>query len=172
MAEQEQPQEGAEPQQTAEEPTPQADTQGEQQKPEEPQRAEVPPEVKAALHKANKEAEALRRRLKEFEDRDLSELDKARRDAEDATRQLAEYERTTLRQRVALEKGVPLALVDRLQGSNEEEVAADADSLLALMNRQPAAPRPDPTQGTQPPSPADAADAEYYSFFPDEAPNR
>lgn len=37
---------------------------------------DLPPEVKAALRKANKEAETLRRRLKEIEDRDKTETER------------------------------------------------------------------------------------------------
>lgn len=38
-----------------------------------------------------------------------------------------------LRLRVALAKGIPLEHISRLQGSTEEELAADADALLGLI---------------------------------------
>jgi len=112
--------------------------------------------------KANAEAA---KRLQEIEDRDLSELQKAQRAAEQATSRLAEIEQTTIRQRVALEKGVPAALVGRLMGATEDELAADADALLALI-KAPTSPRPDPGQGARPTSPTAEADAEYERFFP------
>ncbi len=105
------------------------------------------------------------KKLKEIEDRDLSELDKAKRDAEQATTRLTEYERTNLRQRVALEKGLPASLVNRLQGATEDEVSADADALMALI-KSPATPRPDPSQGARPTSAEEEAAAEYERFYP------
>jgi membrane protein involved in colicin uptake len=44
-------------------------------------------------------------------------------------------ETALLRQRIATEKGLPAALVDRLQGETPEELAADADVLLAALPR-------------------------------------
>ncbi len=41
---------------------------------------------------------------------------------------------------VAAEKGLPPALIARLQGNTLEEMATDADSLLALVQRPPAGP--------------------------------
>lgn len=112
-----------------------------------------------------KTGEEARLRLKEIEDRDLSELEKARRDAEQATSRLAEYEKTTVRQRVALEKGLPASLVGRLQGATEDEISADADALLALI-KTPTSPRPDPSQGARTASAEDMAAAEYEKFYP------
>lgn len=48
-------------------------------------------------------------------------------------------ELAALRQRVANEKGVPAALAERLIGDTEEEIAADAEKLVAAMPR-PGAP--------------------------------
>lgn len=104
-------------------------------------------------------------KLKEIEDRDLSELQKAQRDRDIHATKLAEYERTTIRQRIALEKGVPASLVNRLQGATEDEVSADADALLALL-KSPTAPRPDPSQGAQPTSAEALATAEYERYYP------
>lgn len=112
--------------------------------------------------KANADAA---KRLKEIEDRDLSDLEKARRDAEQANGRLAEYEKTTLRQRIALEKGLPASLVGRLQGATEDEVSTDADALLALI-KAPTSPRPDPSQGARTASAEDEAAAEYARFYP------
>ena len=97
---------------------------------------------------AEKEAKALKARLDEIEAANLSELEKAQKAASDAAARLAEYERTTLRQKVALVKGVPADLVDRLRGDTEDEIAADADALLALV-KAPTTPLPDPSQGAR-----------------------
>lgn len=95
---------------------------------------------------AEREAKALKARLDELEAANLSELEKAQKQAADAAARLTEYERTNLRQRVALAKGLPSSLVDRLRGDTEDEIAADADELLAMVNA-PRSPKPDPSQG-------------------------
>jgi chromosome segregation ATPase len=115
-----------------------------------------PERAAAKIKKANQEAASLRARLKELEplarkaqeleEAGRSELEKAQKAANEATARLAEYEKTTIRQRVALTKGVPADLVDRLRGDTEDEIAADADALLALVSA-PKSPRPDPSQG-------------------------
>ena len=51
------------------------------------------------------------------------------------------------------EKGVPAELVGRLRGETEDDISADADALMALVNA-PKAPRPDPTQGGRGAAPA------------------
>lgn len=99
---------------------------------------------------AEREAKALKARLDELEAANLSELEKAQRAATEASARLAEYEKTMIRQRVALAKGVPADLVDRLRGDTEDEINADADSLLALVKSQTqTTPKPDPSQGAR-----------------------
>ncbi|MGN6245120.1 MAG: capsid assembly scaffolding protein Gp46 family protein [Motilibacteraceae bacterium] len=97
---------------------------------------------------AEREAKALKARLDEIEAANLSELEKAQKAAADAAARLAEYEKTTLRQRVALAKGVPADLVDRLRGDTEDEISADADALMALV-KAPTTPLADPSQGAR-----------------------
>lgn len=109
---------------------------------------------------AEREAKALKARLDELEAANLSELEKAQRAANEATARLAEYEKTTIRQRVALTKGVPADLVDRLRGDTEDEIAADADALMALVSA-PKTPRPDPSQG--PRSTASGSTADQFA---------
>lgn len=100
----------------------------------------IPPEVERALRKANKEAETLRLKLKEFEDRDKTEAEKLVARAEAAESELSKTKAEALRARVALAKGLPPALADRLRGDDEDQLLADADELLALTNtrRKPA----------------------------------
>lgn len=106
-------------------------------------------------------------RLKEIEDRDLSDLQKAQRDREELAARLASIEQEAVRNRVALNKGLPAEIAATLNGSNEEELAAHADRLLAWRSNQtPPAPRPDPGQGARPTSPEQDAEAEYKKFFP------
>ena len=98
--------------------------------PNEPAKNDVPPEVKAALRKANKEAETLRLRLQEFEDRDKTEAQKLADRAEAAEKRAVELETKAMRLEVASEKGLTPAQAKRLVGTTREELEADADELL------------------------------------------
>lgn len=91
----------------------------------------VPDEVKKALKKANKEAETLRLKLKEYEDRDKTDLQKLQeeRDALRAERDSLTLEQ--LRREVAEEKGLTIAQARRLVGTTREELEADADEVIA-----------------------------------------
>lgn len=102
--------------------------------------------LRAALKNANKEAEKHRLRLKEVDDAKLSEIEKAQRDAAEAAQELATLRRDSLRQKVALDAGLPAKWVGRLQGDSEEDLAADAASILADLNK-PRKPAPDASQG-------------------------
>lgn len=86
--------------------------------------------LKAALKKANKEAEQHRLKLKELEDRDKSDAEKL----SEANRTLEERARRAeidaCRMRVGLRKGLTEAQVKRLIGESEEELEADAADLL------------------------------------------
>lgn len=92
---------------------------------------DIPPEVKRALNKANKEAEALRLKLKEFEDRDKTELERLTERAEAAERAAAATEVKALRLEVAAEQGLTPAQAKRLVGETREDLEADAKELLA-----------------------------------------
>lgn len=96
-----------------------------------PAKAEIPAEVKAALKKANKEAETLRLKLKEYEDRDKTDAQKLQeeRDALKTERDSLYLEQ--LRREVADEKGLTPAQARRLVGTTRDELEADADEVLA-----------------------------------------
>lgn len=87
--------------------------------------------LKAALRKANKEAEQTRLKLKEFEDRDKTESEKLA----DTNRTLEERARKAeidlCRYRVAMRKGLTETQARRLVGESEEEFESDADELVA-----------------------------------------
>lgn len=111
---------------------------------------EKPNDVKAmeaALKKANREAEAARRKLKEIEDAGKSETDKLREEAATAKREAETARKDALKLRVGLDKDLPKSLVPRLQGETEEELAADADALLAEL--KPKAPSGDADGGSR-----------------------
>lgn len=98
---------------------------------------------------AERSAAELKAKLDEIEQANLSDLEKAQQAAKAATDRLAEIEATSLRQKVAIEKGVPAKWVDRLRGTTEEELAADADLILADVQQSPTTPKPDLSQGSQ-----------------------
>jgi len=105
-------------------------------------------------------------KLKEIEDRDLSELEKAQRAAKEYGDELAALKARALRNEVALAKGIPAELAGRLQGETEEELAADADKLLALVGTPKRTLQPDKGQGARETSAEADADAEYRKYFP------
>lgn len=61
------------------------------------------------------------------------QLSTAQTNLADMTSRATKAEGTLLRHKVAGEKGIPLALADRLVGSNEEELAQDAETLAGLI---------------------------------------
>lgn len=93
----------------------------------------IPPEVQRALKKANKEAETLRLKLKEFEDKEKTEAEKVAERLTAAEERAAKAERDLLRHRVAVAKGLPSELADRLQGDDEEAMSEDAERLLVVV---------------------------------------
>ena len=114
---------------------------------------------------AEKAAAELKAKLDEIEQANLSDLEKAQQAAKAAQDRLAEMEATSLRQKVAIEKGVPAKWVDRLRGDTEDELAADADQILADIQQSPTTPKPDLSQGSQgTPQPATAADKFAAAF--------
>jgi len=90
--------------------------------------------------KTAKRAAELEAQLKQYEDQGKSELEKAQSGLKDVTAERDALKVDTLRLRTALAKSLPLELADRLRGDSAEEMAADADRLLALV--APSQPRP------------------------------
>ncbi len=115
---------------------------GDEKKPDEMSAA-----IAAATKKANKEAETLRLKLKAFEDRDKTETQRLteERDALKAERDAVRVD--ALRARVALAKGLPADLADRLRGADEDSMVEDADRLLVLL--KPGKPSGDIDQGVR-----------------------
>lgn len=103
---------------------------------------DIPPEVARALHKANKEAEQYRLKLKEFEDREKTEAQKLAERATEAEKVAADAKAELMKYQVAAQKNIPASLAARLQGSTPEELAADADRMLAdlALHQQATAP--------------------------------
>lgn len=102
---------------------------------------------RSAKKAAERQLSELTKRLQEFEDRDKTESQKLTERAEMAERELNKTRAEALRARVGLAKGLPADLVERLRGETEDELSADADSLLALVT--PGRPRGDVDQGVR-----------------------
>lgn len=109
----------------------------------------VPPEIRAALKKANKEAETLRLKLQQFEDAQ-AEAQKLAERAEQAERERDALRVESIRARVAISKGLPADLLEFLTASDEDELNAQADRLLArLTPAGPGRPAGDVDQGVR-----------------------
>ena len=104
---------------------------------------------RAAARKANARARELEAELRAREDAEVPLEDKARQ-AEEAA---AAAELRALRIEVAAKAGLDLQLASRLQGSNEEELLADAEALKGLTVSAPAQPAVPPEGGLRQPAP-------------------
>lgn len=90
------------------------------------------------------------KRLAALEESQKTEAQKIADRAAEAESRAAKAEQELARFRVANAKKVPPEWVDRLRGDTEEELAADADKILAAIKAmQPTGPKPDQSQGAR-----------------------
>lgn len=68
---------------------------------------------------------------------DLADRDKT---ISDLQAQVQGYETASVKTRCALAAGLPYSMAERLQGSTEQEITADAQALAKMMAPKPAAP--------------------------------
>lgn len=54
--------------------------------------------------------------------------------------QVKGYEISALKQRIALEKGIPIQMADRLAGDNEKDIRKDAEAFAKFVNKPTTAP--------------------------------
>ena len=97
-------------------------------------------EAKAAAEKA--------RQFDEITESQKSELQKAQERAEAAERQLQDAQVEALRAKIASAKGIPAYIADRLKGSTQEEMEADADAMLEELNKRFVAKQGTPREAT------------------------
>jgi hypothetical protein len=76
------------------------------------------------------------RNVEQERDSALAELEEAKGGSKETSTRLTDLEKENARLKVALDKGLPKDLVARLVGNTEEELATDADALLALLGPQ------------------------------------
>ena len=115
------------------------------------------PAVKA-LSKANAEARDLRLKLKEFEDRDKSDLQKITDERDEERTRAARAEAEVAKLKAAIEHGLTRDDLD-LRGAGDPEQITDrakrlAERLKATAPSETDQPRPDPTQGVPAGDPA------------------
>lgn len=88
-------------------------------------------------------------KLAALEESQKTEAQKIAERAEQAEKRAAESERDLARYKVAVLKKLPAELAERLRGDTAEELAADADALLALLKVTTTDLKPDPSQGNR-----------------------
>lgn len=105
-----------------------------------PEGAENPDAVKAAIQRerdaakaARHDAENLRNKLKEYEDRDKSESEKLAERIAETERVAAEATARNLRYEVAAARGLDLKAASFLVGNTREEIEAKADELTQML---------------------------------------
>lgn len=99
---------------------------------------------------AEKELKALKLDAETRANAELSELERFKKENAELQKQQADASLEAIRLRVALEKGIPANLAARLQGTDYDSIAADADSLAELVSSKPnPQPRPDLSQGVK-----------------------
>lgn len=113
-------------------------------------------EARKALEKRVKELEPLTRLLSvlspEGDSTQPSDIDRLAERLSKHETELSAERAARWRAEVAHEKGLTPAQAARLSGATRDELASDADALLALFPAQPTAPRtpsPDPSQGSR-----------------------
>jgi hypothetical protein len=89
------------------------------------------------------EAQQAKEKVSEFEEANQSEMEKLTNRNTSLADESKKLSVENARLRVAIEKQVPGDLVDRLRGDTQEEMAADADKLLGLLNQSGEEPTPD-----------------------------
>ncbi len=109
----------------------------------------------AAERKARREAEQrateAERRLTAIEDKDKTEVQRLTDEVARLTKDLTTATSSSTRMKVALEKGLTPTQAKRLVGDTEDELAADADELLADFGATK--PPAGETGGSKPPAP-------------------
>jgi len=109
---------------------------------QEPAKKKIAPVPYETFQKVNEKKKALQARLdaieaeqKKAKDEALAEQNKWQELAESREKELNEAKLTNTRLKVAAETKLPPALIGRLQGETEEEIKADAASLMEILKQ-------------------------------------
>ena len=90
-------------------------------------------EINDELKKTQDRLAQIEKERKAAEEKDLKEKEDWKTLAEKREAELAVERAKLLRLKVAGEKGIPMAMAERLRGVTEEEMIADAEALLPLL---------------------------------------
>lgn len=104
---------------------------------------------RARADKAEKALKALQADAETRANAELTELERFKKENEELRTGKSTSELEALRFKVALEKGIPASLAARLQGADYDALAADADSLSALVTPGKGSVRADLSQGVK-----------------------
>ena len=104
----------------------------------------------------NEKYKALETQLKDIQDKQKADEEKRLKEQgdykklyEDLQAQLSTEKVTNMKLKLASSKGLPVDLVNRIQGATEEEIGNDIESLLAFMKKEtPQGVTPPPRGGT------------------------
>lgn len=90
-------------------------------------------EINGELKEIKGQYEKMLAAQKQREEEDLKKREEWKTIAETREKELTASQVENMRLRVAMEKGLPSDLVDRLQGNTLEDISADAEKLLPLI---------------------------------------
>lgn len=101
------------------------------------------------LKQAQQELEELKKGQMSEQEKLAAELEKAKKEAAEAAAKTAALELERTKEKVCREVGLPDGFADRLKGTTEEELKADAESLKKLVPATPKGGKGTPTGGGQ-----------------------
>ena len=127
--------------------------------------AEYVRQLRAEAAKNRKEAQEAKARAQEYEDRDKSETEKLTGKVTNLTDENKSLKGENLRLRVAIDKKLPADLIDRLRGDTKEELEADAESLLQLVNNNKPEPTPEFDGGARETAPTPKTPEQEHQDF-------
>ena len=117
----------------------------------------------------NEKYKTLEAQLKEIQDRQKVEDEKRLKEQgdykklyEDLQSQLNTEKVTNMKLKLASSKGLPVDLVNRVQGATEEEITKDIDSLLAFMKKET------PSGVTPPPKGGSSSNFDFATATPEQ----
>lgn len=95
----------------------------------------------AISQRLRRERETVRKEFADYDQTKTALADAQRQNAENEAaiaglqKKIQGYETDSVKTRIALEKGIPLELRDRLTGTTEEEIRKDADTLVKFLDK-------------------------------------
>lgn len=133
----------------------------------------LPQEAQAEIRRLRSESASRRTELQterarreELERGQMTEQQRLQHERDEAIRERDELRSSHLRSQVALDRGLPSTLVDRLRGSTREELEQDADALLREFNvGQPQPGRPAFDAGVRTQSGANGGEPDMSSLI-------